>query len=62
MNNSSPAVPRLYSIKELGALWSYSTKQIHRWVDDGLLPAHRLGGQIRISEQDAANFVRMRRK
>ncbi len=32
-------------------------KTVRRWIATGLLPVHRLGRQIRISEPDLAAFI-----
>ena len=39
-----------------------SEKTIRRWIKSGDLIAHRLGRQLRISESDLRDFIRMRRE
>ncbi|MFQ5792433.1 MAG: helix-turn-helix domain-containing protein [Acidobacteriota bacterium] len=55
-------LPTLYSIRETADLLKVSTKTIRRWIESGELPAHRLGRQIRISEDDLLTFIRTRRQ
>jgi len=43
-----PTVPPLFSIPEVAAFLKVSPKTVHRWIDHGDLPVHRLGRQIRI--------------
>jgi len=62
MSKARPTVPHLFSIRELADHLGISAKTISRWIDDGSLHAHRLGRQIRISEDDAASFIAARRR
>jgi excisionase family DNA binding protein len=39
-----------------------SAKTIRRWIDEGKLPHHRLGRQIRISELDLIEFIERHRR
>jgi excisionase family DNA binding protein len=55
------ALPRLYSVREAAEYVGCSIKTVRRWIKSGDLPHHRLGRQIRISERDLEQFVRMRR-
>jgi excisionase family DNA binding protein len=50
-------VPRLFSIETVAAMLEVSPKTVRRWIAAGLLPVHRLGRQIRISEPDLAAFI-----
>jgi excisionase family DNA binding protein len=34
-----------------------SEKTVRRFIDDGELPVHRIGRQVRISEPDLAAFI-----
>ena len=55
------ALPRLYSIAEAANYLGCSTKTVRRWIKSGALPYHQFGRQIRISERDLEQFVRMGR-
>ena len=50
-------VPRLFSIETVAAMLDVSPKTVRRWIAAGLLPVHRLGRQIRVSEPDLAAFI-----
>ncbi|MGO8920871.1 MAG: helix-turn-helix domain-containing protein [Stellaceae bacterium] len=54
---AAPKLPRFLSIEGVAQLLGVSTKTVRRWIDDKLLPAHRLGRQLRISEPDLAAFI-----
>jgi excisionase family DNA binding protein len=41
---------------------SVSTKTIRRWIERGELHVHRLGRQIRISEEDLVAFLASHRR
>jgi putative molybdopterin biosynthesis protein len=58
--NKPARVPRLLSIHELAELFSVSSRTIHRWIAAGELPTHKLGRQIRITEDDARRFLATR--
>lgn len=55
-------LPAFMSVRELAERLSLSTKTVRRLIDSGQLPVHRIGGQIRIAETDAARFVSKRRQ
>ena len=54
-------LPRLYSVREAAEYVGCSTKTVRRWIKSGALPYHRFGRQIRISERDLDQFVRLHR-
>lgn len=56
------AFPQLISVRTLAEHMSVSTKTVRRLIDNGQLPVHRIGGQIRIAETDAARFIAKRRQ
>jgi excisionase family DNA binding protein len=62
MKTTSRSLPRLLSIAELAERLSVSGKTVSRWIEAGDLHAHRLGRQIRITEEDALSFVAARRR
>ncbi len=45
---------------EVASKDNVSTKTVLRWIDDGDLPAFKLGGQWRISPRDHRKFRRER--
>ena len=52
-----PGLPHLLSVESVAELLDVSTKTVRRWIDQKLLPVHRLGRQLRISEPDLAAFL-----
>jgi len=61
MKKTSPSVPQLLSVREVAGRLGVSAKTISRWIHAGNLRAHRLGRQIRITEEDIHSFVTARR-
>jgi excisionase family DNA binding protein len=61
MKKTSATVPQLLSVREVASRFGVSGKTISRWIHAGDLRAHRLGRQIRISEEDLRSFVAARR-
>ena len=60
---STPSpLPTLHSIRETATILKVSTKTIRRWIASDELTSHRLGRQIRISEDDLLTFIRTRRQ
>lgn len=59
---TAPALPSLISVREFAERLSISSKTVRRLIDSGQIPIHRIGGQIRIAETDAARFVAKRRQ
>lgn len=53
----TPSLPTYLSVKQLADRLSVSSKTIRRLIAAGDLPSHRLGGQVRISEQDAVRYL-----
>jgi excisionase family DNA binding protein len=44
--------PKFYTIDEIAECVGASTRTVRRWIDKGLLIAHRFDGLVRISETD----------
>ncbi len=53
---------QMLSLRDLADRLDVSVKTVSRWIKAGELPAHRLGGQIRIAETDAIAFAAARRR
>ena len=54
-----PAKSFFYSVAEAAMILRVSTKAIRTWIDDGLLPAFRIGPETRITRirsQDLDDF------
>jgi excisionase family DNA binding protein len=47
----------LYTVNELSEKLKYSRSTIYRWVEEGSVPHHRMGRQIRFTENDVAGIV-----
>jgi excisionase family DNA binding protein len=54
--DSTPG-PRLLSVAMVALRFGVSEKTVRRLVDDRRLPSHRVGRQLRISEEDLAVFL-----
>jgi excisionase family DNA binding protein len=50
-------VPQLRTIDETAAILSVSPRSVRRYVAAALLPAHRFGRLVRISDDDIAAFL-----
>ena len=53
---------RLLTVNEVAELLQVSSKTVRRWVELQELRTHRLGRQLRVSEEDLAAFLGQRRK
>jgi excisionase family DNA binding protein len=49
--------PRYFSIRDVAHCFDVSTRTVRRWNKAGVLPVHRIGNLIRISEADLENFL-----
>jgi excisionase family DNA binding protein len=52
---------KCFKIAEVAELLSVSTRTVRRWIDDGLLIAHRIRGVILIAENDLRAFLALHR-
>jgi len=52
---------KLHSIGELAERWGVSTRTLQRQIKSGALRAHRIGRLVRVSEADAADFLKKNR-
>jgi excisionase family DNA binding protein len=55
------SAPRLFSIADIAAFMTVSTKTVRRMVERGELPVHRIGHQLRVTESDLERFLAMNR-
>jgi excisionase family DNA binding protein len=53
----TPERPSLHSIATTAKRLDVSEKSVRRYVDSGRLPAYKIGGQIRILEEDFRSFL-----
>ena len=51
----------LSTLETLAARWGVSVRTLRRMVARGELKAHRIGSQLRFSEEDVAAYERLRR-
>ena len=56
------SVLRFHSIDDVASQLHVSSKSVRRWIAAGRLVSHRLGRQIRISQQDLEGFLSASRK
>jgi excisionase family DNA binding protein len=54
-------IPRMLAVTDIAELTRVSTRTVRRWIDSGDLRVHRLGRQVRVSEEDLAAFLNQRR-
>jgi excisionase family DNA binding protein len=62
MTTKATSLPRFYSVDDVAEQLRLSSKSIRRLIESGQLHAHRFGRQLRMSEDDLAVFISMRRK
>lgn len=55
------ALPRFLTVEEVADRLAVSTKSIRRSISRGDLQVHRIGRQLRISEEDFCAYVSSRR-
>ena len=56
-NGHRPA-GKLRSIDELAERWDVSSRTVQRQINSGALRAHRIGRLVRISDEDAEDFLK----
>jgi excisionase family DNA binding protein len=49
--------PRILAVADVAHRLDVSTKTVRRWIEQGDLRVHRLGRQLRISEEDLSAFI-----
>lgn len=55
-------LPRLFTIRDVSERLNISTKTVRRLIESKALVAHRIGGQLRIADDDLLAYIRMRRE
>ena len=48
---------KFYTISQIAQCVDASTRTVRRWIEKGLLVAHRINGLVRISEADFQAFL-----
>jgi excisionase family DNA binding protein len=61
LDPTSRSVARFFTIAEIARQWNVLEKWTRRRIAEGQLPAHQMGRLIRISEADAAAYVKKAR-
>ena len=55
---NQPNIPtKFYTIEQIANCVEASTRTVRRWIDEGLLIAHKINGLVRISEADFQAFL-----
>jgi excisionase family DNA binding protein len=57
----SKSSAKFFTIREIAECVGSSERTVQRWIKNGLLIAHSLGGLVRISEGDFQAFLAARR-
>jgi len=58
MKTDKPTTPtKFYTIGQIADCVGASTRSVRRWIEKGLLVAHRVGGLVRIAEADFQAFL-----
>ncbi len=58
MKSREPKPPtKFYTIAQIAECVDASTRTVRRWIEKGLLVAHRINGLVRISEADFQAFL-----
>jgi excisionase family DNA binding protein len=52
---------RFFTVRDIAESLDVSTRTVRRWINAGLLQAHRIGGVLRVSEADLMGFLAARR-
>lgn len=48
---------RFFTIAQIAECLNVSTRTVRRWIEQGLLVAHRINGLVRISDRDFQAFL-----
>jgi len=50
-----------YSTRQIAKIVGLKTITIRRWIDKGLLPAYKLGKELRVRKEDFEMFLKQRK-
>lgn len=53
---------RFHSVREVASQLGVSTKTVSRWIAAGTLHRHKVGRQIRVSDEDLEAFLATNRR
>lgn len=53
---------RFFSLEQLASRWGVSIKTLRRIIQRGELKTHRIGTQIRVSEDDIRSYEALNRR
>jgi excisionase family DNA binding protein len=53
--------PSFFTVAKVADRLQVSTRTVRRWIASGELKAHKLGGVVRISDEDLRAFLALRR-
>jgi excisionase family DNA binding protein len=56
------ALPKYYAIKAVAEALEVSPRTVRRWIANGDLVVHRVGGVVRVSEGDLRAFLALHRE
>jgi len=54
---AAPALKKLHTVPQIADRVAASTRTVRRWIENGLLVAHKINGLVRISEEDFQAFL-----
>jgi excisionase family DNA binding protein len=54
-------IPKFFTIVQVAELLAVSTRTVRRWIEKDMLVGHRLGGAVRIAEDDLKAFLAVHR-
>ena len=57
----SKRMNEFYNTKQIAKILSIKTITVRRWIDKGLLPAYKIGKELRIRKIDLDKFISDRR-
>jgi putative molybdopterin biosynthesis protein len=52
---------KFYSTRQIAKMLNLKTITIRRWIDKGLLPAYKLGKELRVNKNDFDKFLKERK-
>lgn len=57
----SPQNPPFHTLKQLAERWRVCEKTVRRMIASNTLKVHRIGGQIRVSDEDLLTYEKLHR-